>query len=351
MILPWTAWRQYGDKVVIGENWDAMERWMKFIADANPDFIRKNKTGANFADWLPAGTTTSTSTTPPDLIGTAYWALIADMMSQMAHATGREAEARRYAEVYRNIRTAFQKEYIKEDGEIGNGSQTSYVVALYANLVPAALKAAAAQNLVKEIQAHDWHLSTGFLGTPYILFVLTENGRADVAYRLLQNDTFPSWGYMLKKGATTWWERWNGDTGDPAMNSYNHYAFGSVMAWVYRQVAGIDATAQGAGDKEIAIHPRIPPADSQAASPITHARGEFDSVYGKIVSDWTGTAAGPFALKVTIPPNTSATVFLPAIPNARITEGGKAISARKNADGYAIRVGSGSYEFQMRSSR
>ena len=346
VILPWTAWMQYGDKVVIRENWDAMERWMKFISDANPDFLRKNKTGDNFADWLPAGTTTPNSTTPPNLIGTAYWALIADMMSQMGHAIGREDDAKRYAETYQNVRAAFQKEYIKEDGETGNGSQTSYVVALYARLVPDALKTAAAENLLKEIQAHDWHLSTGFLGTPYILFVLTESGHADVAYRLLQNDTFPSWGYMLKKGATTWWERWNGDTGDPAMNSYNHYAFGSVMAWVYRQVAGIDTTAQGPGYKEIEIHPRVPPPGQ--ASPITHARGEFDSVYGKIVSDWTGTAAGPFSLKVTIPPNTSARVVLPAIPNARITEGGKTVTAQKDAEGYVVRVGSGTYEFQVK---
>jgi alpha-L-rhamnosidase len=267
-------------------------------------------------------------------------------MSQMANAVDREADAGRYAEVYQNVRAAFQKEYIEEDGEIGNGSQTSYVVALYAKLVPEPLKAAAVNNLVKEIQAHDWHLSTGFLGTPYILFVLTENGRADVAYRLLLNDTFPSWGYMLKKGATTWWERWNGDIGDPAMNSYNHYAFGSVMAWVYRQVAGIDTTTEGPGYKEIVIHPRVPVAP--AVSRITHARGEFASVYGKVVSDWTQTPAGPFTLKVTIPPNTTARVVLPAIPNAQVTEAGKRIAARKDPEGYIVRVGSGSYEFQVK---
>ena len=346
VILPWTAWMQYGDKGIVRENWDAMEKWMKFIAGANPDFIRKNKVGANYGDWLPAGTTTSNSTTPPNLIGTAYWALIADMMSQMANAVDREADAGRYAEVYQNVRAAFQKEYIEEDGEIGNGSQTSYVVALYAKLVPEPLKAAAVNNLVKEIQAHDWHLSTGFLGTPYILFVLTENGRADVAYRLLLNDTFPSWGYMLKKGATTWWERWNGDIGDPAMNSYNHYAFGSVMAWVYRQVAGIDTTTEGPGYKEIVIHPRVPVAP--AVSRITHARGEFASVYGKIVSDWTQTPSGPFTLKVTIPPNTTARVVLPAIPNAQVTEAGKRIAAQKDPEGYIVRVGSGSYEFQVK---
>src|SRR5207253_2567508 len=109
--------------------------------------------------------------------------------------------------------------------------------------------------LVKHIEARNWHLSTGFLGTPFLLSTLADHGRSDVAYRLLLNETYPSWGYMLSKGATTWWERWNGDTGDPAMNSYNHYAFGSVVAWVYRYVAGIDAAPDAPGFREIVIHP------------------------------------------------------------------------------------------------
>jgi alpha-L-rhamnosidase len=155
------------------------------------------------------------------------------------------------------------------------------------------------------------------------------------------NDTYPSWGYMLSKGATTWWERWNGDTGDPAMNSYNHYAFGSVIAWVYRYAAGIDTTADAPGFKEVVIHPHV---DSR----MNAVRAEYDSIYGKIVSDWQGTPAGPFSLKVAIPANTSAKVFLPAISGAHITEDGNPMNAEMENGSYVVHVGSGSYAFEVK---
>jgi len=336
VIVPWTAWLQYGDKGIIAENWEAMERWMNFIQQNNPNFLRRQRTGANFADWLPAG-----SQTPRDLVATAYWALVADMMSQMAGVLGRPADASRYSELVKSIRAAFQKEFIKEDGTVGSGSQTPYVLALYMKLAPEPLVPKLVGNLVKDIEAHDGHLTTGFLGTPFLLFTLADHGRTDVAYRLLLNETYPSWGYMLSKGATTWWERWNGDTGDPSMNSFNHYAFGSVVAWVYRYVAGIDTTPAGAGFKEIVVRPRL---DAR----ITRARGEYDSAYGKIVTDWNGSAAGPFSLKLTVPANTTARVYLPAAPNARLTEGGRAVNAQREADSYVVQVGSGTYAFQVK---
>jgi alpha-L-rhamnosidase len=146
---------------------------------------------------------------------------------------------------------------------------------------------------------------------------------------------------MLSKGATTWWERWNGDTGDPAMNSYNHYALGSVMAWVYRYAAGIDTAPEAAGFKEIVIHPHLD-------SLMTSARAEYDSIYGKIVSDWKGMGAGPFSLQVTIPANTSAKVFLPAITGAQVSEDGKPLAAQEENGTYAIRIGSGSYSFEVK---
>jgi len=336
VIVPWTTWVQYGNKAIIEENWDAMQRWMEFILSRNPDFLRKNGVGPNFADWLaPDGNTNK------DLLATAYWALIANMMSQMAHAVGKDADASRYDDVAQNIRTAFQKAYIKEDGEVGTGTQTSYVVALYTKMAPPALEPALVDKLVKNIEAREWHLSTGFLGTPFLLFTLADHGRTEVAYRLLLNDTYPSWGYMLSKGATTWWERWNGDTGDPAMNSYNHYAFGSVIAWVYRYAAGIDTTISAPGFKEIVIHPHL---DARMNS----ARAEYDSIYGKIISDWRGTPTGPFSLRVTIPANTSARVVLPAIPGGHITEDGKAVAVQQESGLPEVRIGSGSYDFEVK---
>ncbi|MGC1450308.1 MAG: family 78 glycoside hydrolase catalytic domain [Candidatus Sulfotelmatobacter sp.] len=336
VIVPWTTWLQYGDQAVIQENWDAMQRWMDFIQSRNPDFLRTNGVGPNFADWLAPDENTN-----KDLLATAYWALIANMMSQMAHAVGKEADARRYDDVLRNIRTAFQKAYIQDDGEVGTGTQTSYVVALYTKMAPEALEPLLVDRLVKEIEKRSWHLSTGFLGTPFLLFTLADHGRSDIAYRLLMNDTYPSWGYMLSKGATTWWERWNGDTGDPAMNSYNHYAFGSVMAWVYRYAAGIDTAPDSPGFKEIVIHPHLDPR-------MTSARAEYESIYGKIISDWKGTPAGPFSLNVTIPANTSAQVFLPAIAGAHLTEGGNPVEAKQERGSYVVALGAGSYRFEVK---
>jgi len=336
VIVPWTTWVQYGNKVIIEENWKSMQRWMEFIQSRNPDFLRTKGVGPNFADWLAPDEHTN-----KDLLATAYWALIANMMSQMAHAVGKDVDAKRYEDLVQSIRAAFQKAYIKDDGEVGTGTQTSYVVALYTQMAPAELEPLLVDKLVKDIEARNWHLSTGFLGTPFLLFTLADHGRSDVAYRLLLNDTYPSWGYMLSKGATTWWERWNGDTGDPSMNSYNHYAFGSVIAWVYRYAAGIDTTPDSPGFKVIIVHPHL---DSR----MTAARAEYDSIYGKIVSEWKGTPASPFRLKVTIPANTSAKVFLPAIAGAHPSEDGSPLNAQAENGSFVIQVGSGSYNFEVK---
>lgn len=336
VIVPWTTWVQYGNKDVIERNWDSMQRWMEFIRSRNPDFLRKKGVGPNFADWLAPD-----HHTDKDLLATAYWALIADMMSEMAHATGKEADGKRYAELVESIRRAFQKAYIKEDGEVGTGTQTSYVVALYTKMAPKGLEPILVDKLVKDIESRNWHLSTGFLGTPFLLFTLSDHGRTDLAYRLLLNDTYPSWGYMLSKGATTWWERWNGDSGDPAMNSYNHYAFGSVIAWVYRDMAGIDTTLGSPGFKKIVIRPRLDPR-------VTFARGEYESIYGKIATDWKGTAEGPFRLRVTIPANTTADIFLPAVARAQVTESGKKLETQREGESLLVSVGSGSYDFEVK---
>ncbi|HEV2690785.1 MAG TPA: glycoside hydrolase family 78 protein, partial [Bryobacteraceae bacterium] len=334
VIVPWTTWHHYGDTGIIEENWDAMQRWMSYIGSENPDFIRNKRRNNDFGDWVPAE-----STTPKDLIGTAYWAYDAALMSEMARAIGKEADAKRYSDLFENVRAAFQKKFIRENGEVGNGSQTCYALALHMNLASDAQRPALMERLVHDIEARNWHLSTGFLGTPYLLAVLVNNGRADIAYRLLLHESYPSWGYMIAKGATTIWERWNGDRGDPGMNSFNHYAFGSVVEWLYRYAAGIDTAPDSPGFRNIVIYPR-PDAH------FTHARAEYDSVYGKIVSDWNGAPNAPFSLKVTIPANTTATVYL---PGSRVTEGGKRVDVRPGPAGFVTcAIGSGSYEFESR---
>jgi alpha-L-rhamnosidase len=336
VILPWTVWLQYGDKQAITDNWKAMERWMDFIAKANPNFLRTKGVGPNYADWLAPD-----DRTPKDLLATSYWALIAEMMVDMARATDNQEAVKLYTALNENIRKAYRKKYINRDGTVLGGTQTAYVVSLYMKLAPPALEATMVNKLVADIESRGWHLSTGFLGTPFLLFTLANRGRADVAYRLLLNETYPSWGYMLSKGATTWWERWNGDTGDPGMNSYNHYAFGSVMAWVYRSVAGIDTSLEGAGYRDIVIHPVLDPR-------MTHARGEYDSVYGRIISDWNAKPGQSFSLNVTIPANTRAKVYLPAIANSKVIQDNHAVEARSEAGSLIVELGSGSYHLEVR---
>ena len=336
VIVPWTTWVQYANTEVILRNWDAMQRWMTFIESRNPDFLRKQGVGPNFADWLAPDEHTDKT-----LLATAYWALIANMMSEMARATGKNADANYYDQLLSKIRDAFRKAYIDDSGRVGTGTQTSYVVALYTKMAPTELEPKLVEHLVKDIESHNWHLSTGFLGTPFLLFTLADHGRTDVAYRLVLNETYPSWGYMLSKGATTWWERWNGDTGDPRMNSYNHYAFGSVVAWIYRYVAGLDTDLKRPGFQRIVVHPRL---DSRLSS----AMGEYQSVYGRISSEWTNPAGGPFTLKLEIPPNTSADVYLPAKTKAEVFEGGRRMNAERREDVFVVHVGSGSYDFEVK---
>jgi alpha-L-rhamnosidase len=336
VIVPWTVWMQYENTELIRRNWDSMQRWMAFIESRNPDFLRKKGVGPNYADWLAPD-----EHTDKELLATAYWALIANMMSEMANAIGKDADSKRYSDLFANIRDAFQRVYIRDDGTVGTGTQTSYVVALYAKLAPKPLEPKLVNYLVKDIESRGWKLSTGFLGTPFLLFTLADHGRSDVAYRLLLNETYPSWGYMLSKGATTWWERWNGDTGDPGMNSYNHYAFGSVVAWVYRYVAGIDTSSSAPGFKKIVIHPHLDPR-------VTSTKGEYDSIYGKISTEWTNPASGPFRLNFKIPANTSADVYLPAVPNAHLFEKGKQLEAEIQDGLFVIHVGSGEYGFEVK---
>lgn len=330
VLVPYATWMQYGDRKLIDEHWAAMQHWMQWIESKNPEWLRKNDLGPNYADWLAPD-----PKTPGDLVATAYWAVLARQMEAMARATGRETEAAHYAAAYDHIRAAYTSAYLHADGTVSGGTQTAYLLTLYAGMAQPEQRKGLTDRLVADIEAHGNHLTTGFLGTPFLLFVLDGEGRTDVAYKLLLNDTYPSWGYMVKKGATTWWERWNGDTGDPGMNSYNHYAFGSVMAWVYRRVAGIDTDAGGAGFHHLTIAPQVDPS-------LTHAHAEYDSAYGTVTTDWTYAAAGALQLTVSVPANTTATVTLPAHGKSQVFRDGAV------QEGLTAAIGSGTTRFEVR---
>jgi alpha-L-rhamnosidase len=341
VIVPWTIYRTYDDRRIVERHYKAMVRWMEYLHEANPDLIRNNRMGNNYGDWLsPRG-----DHTPKHLLATAYWAYDAKLMAEMAEATGRNEDARGYRDLNERIKAAFQEAYVSPDGRIEGDTQTCYLLALHMELLPEELRSSAAKHLVRTIEREDWHLSTGFVGVGYLCPVLTEAGYTDIAYRLLGNETYPSWGYTIKNGATTIWERWDGWTEEdgfqsPNMNSFNHYSLGSVGEWLYRYVAGIDLGTPGYG--HIVVRPR-------PGGGLTHARAEYDSVRGKISSSWK-LEDGQVVLELTIPPNTTAAVHVPSTDG--VSEGGRPVDEAEGVefvragDGETVlSVGSGRYEF------
>ncbi len=344
VIIPWTAWKQYGDTRVLARGWPAMERYMAFIADSNPGYLWTRGKQVQFGDWLPAGSTQSWGQTNTDLISTAYWAYDAALMARMAGALGADTAAARYHRLFERVRAAFDSAWVRPDGRVvapftnpdsvkTTATQTGYVLALAFGLVPDSLRAAAARHLVEDVAAHGWHLTTGFLGSAYVLPVLSEAGEDSVAFRLLLQTSYPSWLYEVEHGATTMWERWNGDHGDPSMNSYDHYAFGAVGQWLYGWLAGIAEAPGSAGFRRIVIRPRW-------GASLDSVRAVYRSVRGPITSAWRRRADGTVAVTVTIPANTTGTVVLPTPDPAAVrADGGRREPAPAGEAVFAIEAG------------
>jgi alpha-L-rhamnosidase len=343
VIIPWSAYLQFRDTRILEENWAAMETWMDHIAGSNPNYLWLKERGNDYGDWLAIGSKTS-----KDLIATAYWAYDASIMMRMAQVLDRPSEEQKYKEVFQKVRAAFNQEYVKPDGTVGTGSQTSYVLALHMNLLAQSLRAIAAEKLVEDIKAHDWHLTTGFLGTPYLMIELSNSGHSDVAYKLLLQKTYPSWGYMIDHGATTMWERWNGDQmmGDPSMNSYNHYAYGAVAEWLYRYAAGIDETADDPGFHRLVLHP-------QFDATLGAAKATYDSLYGAVTSNWKADG-NTISWDVVIPANTTGLLYFPSDVTTRILEDGKDLRqstgisfVARDGSSAIYQAGAGSYRFLL----
>jgi len=319
VILPYTVWRQYGDTGVIAENWEAMERYLAFILAKNPDHLWKSSKGNDYGDWLAVDAKyPGEATTPKDLIGTAFWAADAAMMRDMAKAIGKAEAAERYGALFEALRAAFAGAYVQADGKIGNGSQTSYILAIRFGLLSPEQANEAGRRLAADIAARGGKLSTGFLGTPHILDALADTGQEATAVGLLLQRDYPSWGYMVTKGATTMWERWNSDTGDLSMNSYNHYAFGAIGDFLFRRIAGLAAVEPGFAKVVIA-----PIFDRRLGS----AGADYDSVSGRLTSNWR-YEGDTVRLDLSIPPGVQAEVVIPTAAKAVRLDGRPAPSAR-----------------------
>ncbi|HEX7070077.1 MAG TPA: glycoside hydrolase family 78 protein, partial [Rhodothermales bacterium] len=349
-IVPWTMYLAYGDTRFLEQQYESMKAWVGYIERvAGPS--RVWNTGWHFGDWLAFATTRSDypgATTDKDLLATAFFAHSTDILRRSAEVLGKSDDARRYAALLDEIKSAFRREFVTDSGRLASNTQTAYALALAFDLLPPEMETSAAARLAADVNAHG-HLTTGFLGTPHLAKALSDHGYLDVAYRLLLREQYPSWLYPITQGATTIWERWDGQKPDGTfqdvgMNSFNHYAYGAIGDWMYSTLAGLSLDPAAPGYRHSLIQPK-------PGGGFTRASASHESIYGTVGSAWTWEN-GVFTLEATVPPNTTATVRLPGAAGASVTEGGAPVAeaagvrdVREEGVDVVVEVGSGTYRF------
>jgi len=352
-VIPWNMYLAYGNKRILKQQYASMKAWVDFMESKSKGDLWN--TGFHFGDWLfyrPDDDNKGRSAvTDKYLIAQCFYAHSTQLLINAANVLGKSDDAAKYAQLLQRIKDAFLNEYMTPNGSLVSGTKTAYVLALNFDMLPESQRAQAAQRLVDNIKSYDNHLTTGFLGTPYLCHVLTHFGYDSVAYKLLLQDTYPSWLYPVKMGATTIWERWDGQKPDstfqtPGMNSFNHYAYGAIGDWMYRTVAGIDTYADAPGYKHIRIMPHI-------GGNLTYANADLKTYYGTVSSHWK-IDNGKLQLDVQIPVNTRATVYIPATIVESVKESDQSLSAVKDiqlkgkeGDYIVAEIGSGSYHFSV----
>ncbi len=312
VICPWATYVYFGDRRVLERHFDSARRFVDSLQTSSQELIRCHpdfvKWGG-FGDWLAKDGGGTEGTTPKDLIGTAYFAESARILSRICAVLDRPGEAADYQKLANDVRAAFQKRFISNDSRVLGETQTGAVLALRFGLVDDHQRAKVAERLVADIHARGTHLSTGFVGTPHLLQVLTETGHLPVAYDLLLQTTFPSWLFQILCGATTIWERWDGwtpDQGfqDAGMNSFNHYAYGAVGNWLYETVAGLRPDENQPGFRRAIIRPH-------PGTRLDHAAVSYDSVHGPWSCGWHREPDGSVRMQLAVPPGCSALVHTP----------------------------------------
>ena len=316
VICPWELYRAYGDRDSLAACYPHMRRCVEYQRDSQESLVRTQNLHENYGDWLSIDDETN-----KELMATAYFAYSTRLLRDAAIILGHHEDAETFGALFEAIREAFVGAFWHDNGTLDGHSQTAYVLALRFGLLDDDKRALAAERLLHKIEERGGHLSTGFNGTAHLMPVLTDIGRTDMAYRLLHNDSFPSWGYTILHGATTMWERWDGYTEesgfqDPVMNSFNHYAFGAVGEWLFGMCAGISQEWDSAGWRGIRIAPK-------PGGKLTEVTARYESIRGPITSAWR-IEVGRFHLECSIPPNTTGTVELPDGSTHAIQPGARA---------------------------
>jgi alpha-L-rhamnosidase len=350
-IIPWNMWLAYGDPLILEEQYPSMKAWVGFMKDHSQNFLWNR--GFHFGDWLfyrPADDNDGrAAVTDKYLIAQCFFAHSTQLLINAAEVLNKSEDVKYYTGLLKQIKEAFLKEYVTPSGRLVSSTQTAYVLALQFDMLPEDLRSQAARRLTENVHDYDNHLTTGFLGTPYLCHVLSRYGYDSLAYTLLLQDTYPSWLYPVKMGATTIWERWDGQKPDssfqtPGMNSFNHYAYGAIGDWMYRNISGIDTYADGPGYKKIIVRPHT-------GGQLDYANASLETSYGKLVVQWK-IREGHFELNCEIPANTTASFYIQAASAEDILENGRSLSVSKDIsvsgkDGTYIilQTGSGVYHF------
>lgn len=346
VIIPWTLCQMYGDIEIIRQQYKSMKAWIDFMRSHAKDSVWEYK--MQFGDWvaLDAQEGSYYGATPLELTNMAYYAYSTGLFARMAELIGMTEDAEEYGNLYEEIKDSYKRHFLTEGGRLNVQTQTAQIVSLYFDLVPSECRGNIVQDLLALLEKEDGHLVTGFVGTPYFCQVLSENGHTKEAYELLLKDDFPSWLYQVKQGATTVWEHWDGKKPDgtmwsPAMNSFNHYAYGAVGEWLYRGIAGIECKEENPGFHEIALTPHV-------GGSFSYAEGVFESRYGKIVSRWEQDG-NLIKYHVEIPCNTNAKICLLDAVEVKVDDGiSFACIDEQKGKGYWAWTGSGSYDIEYK---
>ena len=342
VICPWTIYEVYGDERILATHYAGMKRFVEFCRKRSTAELLPPETFHCIGDWLDLDGNTSRH-----VVYSAYFACSTRLLARIAAVLGKRTDAAHYEKLFQRIKKAFNKAYVDGDGRIVGDTQATYALAIQYELLDDQLQQKAAMHLVEAIKRRDWHLSTGFVGTKDLMPALSKVGRTDVAYRLLHNTTFPSWGFLIQQGATSIWERWDGWRPEKGFqtisgNSFAHYAYGAVYQWMVETVGGI--RTDGPGFKRIIVRP-------EPGGRLTRAKTSYNSIRGLIATAWKRTGK-ELVLDVTIPANTTAEVHVPAKDLSHVTEGGQPAHKAEGVkflhmeDRSAVfHVGSGCYRF------
>ena len=328
-VIPWNLYLHYGDKAILEQQFDSMKAYVDYIRKKD-DGSRLWNTGFHFGDWLALdgqGDFNPSGGTPNELIATAYYAYSAQLVAKAAKILDKKELETEYEKLSTEVKESFWKEFVSPKGHLVVDTQTAYILVLFMDLVPLEFRSRIIESLRKNLEDNKYYLKTGFVGTPYFCRVLSENGYNDLAYRLLLNEEFPSWLYEINLGATTIWERWNsllpnGKFGELGMNSLNHYTYGSIVEWMYRNMCGINPLEESPGFRKIRLAP-------QPNNLISYAKATLNTSVGLYESSWHIETDGVH-YEFRIPFNAEAELVLQDVDNRNIKINGISLEDSKN---------------------